>query len=286
VRFIVFELFGRSPLAPGWLDSFCRVAQLVVPALFALGWLAHRPAESTQRRIERLWLDEGVELALSLTAFGVLLLSAYDFSFVPIGALGPWYTPVSVMFVSVVVLRLLQGAAPRSEPRGFGLQWGLRLGLQLVGCALVTVVVFVALHRREGYHRDFAELYHSDAARMLKHYQGQRILLVEHDDGIVAFSTGLPCISGFGFSEDVESARARRSGTWLALIRERGIRRWVSLAYAPPCRAQASSSSCDAEVVAAAERTLGIQDSGFTVEYRSEHSRLTVVSLEESPPSM
>jgi len=270
----LFGLVSRSPLAPGWLDSFCRVAQLVVPALFALAWLAHRPAGTTRRHIQRLWLDEGTDLALSLTAFGVLLLSAYDFSFVPTGAIGPWYTPVSVVFVSVVVLRLVQDIPALSEPRATG--W------QLVLCALLCVTVFISLHRRESYHREFADLYLHDAARMLKHYRGQRVKLVEADDGIVAFSTGLPCISYFGFTDDIESARARRSGAWLSLLRKRGIDRWVTLAYAPPCRARASTH-CDAKFVQGIEQVFGIEHSNFSVEYRSEHTRLTVVSFAEQP---
>jgi hypothetical protein len=247
----------RDPRSPGWLDVLCREAQLLIPALVAGARLWSR-----WRSVRAGGSDEqDVELAITLGAAGVLSLFAYDFAFVPLFATGPWYTPVSVVFVSLVAVR----AAPRVRATT------ARLGL----AALAGALVFGAFHRRPGYHREYAELYLRDAARLRAHYGAERPQLVEYDDGIVAFATGLPSMSGFGFTDDVGAARARRAGRLLELARERGFDRLASLAYAP-----AIDADRDRAAVRMAEACLGVEDAGFEVEYRSPYTRLVVVSLD------
>jgi hypothetical protein len=211
----------RDMLAP---SRFYRAAQLVLPSLFAIAYLARR----CWRRTER----DGLADFTTALAVGTLLLAAYDFLFVPTFAMGHWYTPASIAFVSVAAVAAVRGSArltisrARRRPVWLG-------ALATLGAGLLCVMIFYFLQRRGGYHTLYADLYLVDAPAARAFYGQQRPRLLEYDDGIVAFSTAFPTMSGTGHAADGEAAVALTKGTLQQLALERGFDRVASLVYLP-----------------------------------------------------
>jgi hypothetical protein len=143
-----------------------------------------------------------------------------------------------------------------------------------VGLALV---LFMGLVRRTEYHRDFAEFYLHGAARLRAHYAPLRPRLVERDDGIIAFSTGFPCMSGIGLVDDIEAVRARRDGRFFELAQARGFERVVTLVYGHSC---STDSECREALGDMARKTVGAPGARAVVEYGSGRYRPAVVRVE------
>jgi hypothetical protein len=210
----------RDMLAP---SRFYRAAQLVLPSLFAIAYLARRG----WRRMER----DGLADFTTALAVGTLLLTAYDFLFVPTFAMGHWYTPASIAFVSVAAASTVGSSAKLTKSRARRPVW---LGaLATLGAGLLCVMVFYFLQRRGGYHTLYADLYLVDAPAARAFYGQQPPRLLEYDDGIVAFSTAFPTMSGTGLGADGEAAVALAKGTLQQLAIERGFDRVASLVYFP-----------------------------------------------------
>ena len=261
VRWLFIEMLSGDPRRPGWLDGTLRQAQIVVPAIAALAYLAVAAKAGLVQRLRTLADRRGMDLVLPAAAVGVLALAAYNFLFVPPFAMGPWYFPVSTIFVSLVALHGLRDV--QIPPAG------------VAALGIAAIVVFLTLQRRDGYHEEFARFYLHDAADVRRHYTNLSPRFIEQDDGIVAFATGIPSMSGFGFADDPEAARARRAGRLVELALVRGHSTWVTLVYGPPATGD----------LAALERTvrsaLGVAEShSLHVEYRSSRSRFVAVRIQ------
>ena len=205
---------------PFYLSRFFRSAQIVIPGLAALIFLA--------REARRQDSPDDWDLFLRLTALGVLILAAYNFLFVRPFAMGYWYTPVSVTFLS---LWWLVPRAGRQAPR--------TAGALFLAC-FVLVGVFLSAHRRTDFHWLFAQFYLEEAPAVREFYaeRGEFPRILETDDGIIAFATRLPMMSAIGLMLDTEAARAMQAGTFDRLRRERGYHRAALLAYYVPGRAR------------------------------------------------
>src|SRR5262249_27001931 len=142
---------------------------------------------------------------------------------------GLWYTPVSVVFVSLAGIHIATRArwhqALVQSPRGAS------------ACALLlaaaTTGFFVAVFRDPGGH-EVAHFYYVNAPGARAHYAGTTPpKLLCNDDGIVAYALGYPAMNGIGLAIDHEAARvARRSYVQLFdLAYARGFRHFTSYRY-------------------------------------------------------
>lgn len=268
---------AREPLTSGRsISAVYRATQLLLPALAAvLFLLVSRPGRRSTTSRNR-WTE-----FLRLTAYGVLLLATYNFLFVKAFAMGHWYVPVSTLFMTLCVLGPPAAKAASSSPAS----WPGPL------LAAVCILTFVFLHRRADYHWLYAQMYLVEGPEARAHYAGNPPELLEFDDGIVAFSTGFPCMSGLGLALDRESARAHRNGQLIPFALERGFEHASSLVYRLPAdagergRGLPGEPGARAHVAAFARSTPGYS---YEAEYISSSGYFWIVrnlSREGQPPA-
>jgi hypothetical protein len=230
-----------SGAAAPWFPSAIRAAQMLLPAAVASGFLIGTRPRDTWSRLLCAW------------AWGVLALATYGFFYVPMYNQWHWNYPVSTLFVGVVAARALdRWIAGRP-----------RLAAPVVALTLAaSVAVFAGVHRRTDYHRNYATFYYETARGVRAEYAGHEPRIVEFDDGIVAFATGFPALSGTGLALDPEAAHARSRGRLLPLARARGHERITTLVYAPDqSRAVASGDPVAARQYA--RRLAGLEAARF-----------------------
>jgi hypothetical protein len=163
-----------------------------------------------------------------LSAVAIVALAAYDLLFVLEWHIGEWYTPVSVLFVSLLVVQLGETAAQKWPPltrATFG--WGLFLALGAVGLAS-----FFELQRVLPWGRENANFCLRQAPRVIEYYAGAPPRLISRDDGMIAFCTGFPTTSGTRLALDAEAADASTAGGFEELLAKRGVDRLSALYYA------------------------------------------------------
>jgi hypothetical protein len=203
---------------------FWRLSQMLVPALFALVAI---PLLLRVRIVERrpritLGEDRQLERVLAASGLGVIALSLYNFCFVHPLNQGHWYYAVSIFWMSLSAVVLLQRISFR---------WTMPIAPSVGFASIVTVTIFFALGRQLGCHADQASFF-ARAGAVRSQYPRETKLL-EYDDGIVAFATGLPCMNAMGLAVDVEAARAVREGRQGALAYDRGYDRVAVFSYNP-----------------------------------------------------
>lgn len=265
----IATLFHQS-LARQELILFYREAALVIPSFVAFAFIAFGAVRAHRARATSSGAAVApVDRFLGATAIGVLVLGAYDGLFVRPLAQGHWYLPVSIVFVSLVPLRLLAGTlcAPRVTA----------LALATATCVVASLGFFLLLHRHRDYHAAYATFYWEQAPRIRRYYADSSPGFLEFDDGIVAFSLDLPTMSS-DLALDPEAARARREGRLFRLALERGFDRVVSLVYQPPVVLPRDASGVHARRWA--ERLMPGEDLRgltFTVENPDPESGLPVI---------
>lgn len=286
--FAIDKLVSEQPRE--WLHIASRQVQLVGPVAFALLCLPYSltfrgGASRLGRLLPRLRPKRSrFEVFLFITAIGVIGLATYNFLYVRPVSQGSWYFPVSTLFVSLFAWVSLGRLCParwftRTVPR-----W---LGWHLVGCALV-VAFFVAVRRPDSGGL-LAWYYYEEAPRVVAHYRSHEDLpdrpkVVSFDDGIVAFATGWPTMSGYGFNLDTEAMKHMRRRRLLALAIDRGFDRLTGLQYFQ-CRGlrgrtrQSSYHRMLGSKLARRERS----SHGFRVEYRSRGGRYCVIRASPLP---
>lgn len=206
-----------------WLPRFYRIAQIVLPciAVVATFCLTYRgrgfPRGSSKAQTFKI--DDFDKFLLS-TGGGVLLLAFYNFFFVARGQ-GHWYYPVSIMYTALAFISI----ADRYFKTDMLKPW------KIIACTLVCLTVFLFLHRRPAYHEKYSNFYFNEAEALRNYYQSNFPKIIEYDDGIIAFSTGFPAMSGFGYTLDKEAAIQMRKGNLIELALERGFDRVTSLVY-------------------------------------------------------
>src|SRR5262249_19233791 len=127
-----------------------------------------------------------VDSLLRASAIAVLLLGNYDFWFVDLTAHGHWYFPVSLIFVSLVMIRMID----------FG---GWFVSVACVGACLYC---FFVLNDRGLYNNFYGDFFFDEAPKLKAFYGDRQPKILEMDDGIIAFSTHYPCMSGSGLHLD------------------------------------------------------------------------------------
>jgi hypothetical protein len=216
------------PASSAWLFHVWRETQVLVPLVFALGWLLWA--------LWRVWRRRGtsrVDPALTAAAAGVAALGLYDLLFVDFFHQGHWYLPASVVFVGLVGVRMSEGVswAPRAA---LATPATLAILAPLVVASALSLAVFWGLARQPLYHQEFEDFYFDGSRRVVAHYGHRPVKLFSRDDGIVAFSLPYPTFSGTGLAADPEALEHLERGTFLSLAVSRGYDRVTSLAYLDP----------------------------------------------------
>ncbi|HVU05131.1 MAG TPA: hypothetical protein VHE30_25450 [Polyangiaceae bacterium] len=208
-----------SPRRVPWTHAH-RGLQMLLPALVALGVVRVLARDATRPS------PDGVSAPrrfLGATALGVLTLAAYDFLYVPRTTQGHWYFPVSSAFVSMAALAAWVRFVPggRAPPvRASGIRQAIACSLVIAGYLLVASI---------GTDEGLAAFYFDEAPKIRDFYRGKTVKMVEFDDGIVTFATGIPAMSGLGLTLDraavEESGGFAAHRTGKARIMDLGVRR-------------------------------------------------------------
>ncbi len=157
---------------------------------------------------------------MAILSVFTLILSSYDFFFVPLIAHGHWYVPATVVFASIYLLDLLDGRLPvRLDTRWLA-------GLS----AAVAVVFYIGVFAQGKVHQRY-EVFLEHGPGEIQAASLAPSKIVEYDDGIISYVAGWPALSGFGFAIDSDGLEAFRNATLLDLAYERGYRHFASVGY-------------------------------------------------------
>lgn len=255
----LFRLLVHPRLAALLLDRSFRMLQIVLPAIAVVAFAALR-----FRRFSDPW-----QRFLLACGAGALVLAAYNFWFVKVFAVGHWYFPISILLVTLYAMEL-----PTRQ-----IHW-----LPLVP---LSMLVFVLLHRRVGYHSRFASFYLTEAPLLKTHYQHNPPKVMEFDDGIFAFGTGFPTFSGFGLTIDAEAYRAWKQGEMGRLALERGFDRAAMVVYADPkvegIHASSSTAECTAFMNGFFKQLGKLPQHDLSVDYLSPSGEIAVLRFRARP---
>ena len=249
-----------------YLGLLYREAQILVPCVFALLLTPYllRGRHPTDR-----W-----DSFLLQVGFGVLILGAYNWFFVLIVHQGHWYFPISCVFVSLALFRLV------SFPRFVG-RWVLPARwAAAVAITAFCVFFFFRFHRKPAYHENYADFCLQEAPRLKEAYRGKEPKLLSLDDGVIAYCTGFPSMSGMGLMLDPPAALAYRQGKLGQLAVARGYDRLASLVYANPAHLKLSTpqEAVNSWAHKRYRRLFGANpEFDFEVEYRSPESGFVVL---------
>lgn len=229
-----------------------RHGPMIITGLVALVWLVTATVPRRAGDGQEATAGDRYRLALTATAAGVLVLSLYDWFFVPANEQGHWYWPVSTLFVSLVVLEGIAVAVRWWAERRVGIAPERRrtrpglAGAATATAALLCLAGFLVLGRRRDYHARFAAFaLHAaspERARLVA-LEGPDVGLLAIDDGIDAWALDLPALSGTGLMLDHRAQRAQDHGELVALALRRGFRVVSSVAYVDGRGLSASSPS-------------------------------------------
>jgi len=193
-----------------WLERATRAVQLFLPPLVALHALLRTPFRWRRGRSSPAARFDAFLLG---TSVGVIGLALYDGLFVPWGAQGHWYFPVSTVFVSVYAMRLWARRARPASLRGAAVTGGL--------AAAFALSLFLDLQRHEDHHAKYA-VFCEEHAEAIRERFGPDTPMIEFDDGVVGYCTGMPTIPASGLGADPEAARRIHEGGLFPLAAERG----------------------------------------------------------------
>lgn len=206
-----------------------RYLQMVAPAVFAVPGLLHF------LRVLRGHYFNSLDFAMGVSAIFVILLGAYHFLFVEIGSQGFWYFPISALYMTLLVIYASPSYAKSVERAVGALRRRLSRGRAspaflravAIGVMSAAVVFFYLTVFRDAPCPTDVRVF-ALRSSIQQHYtsRGERESprLVEYSDGIVAYTTGFPTMSGTGFMLDREAMEAKRGGFFLRLAYERGYR--------------------------------------------------------------
>lgn len=268
----VLILFPDAPQALPW-----RQAQVFLPAAVAGASLLFL---LTQWRCQR---HDLLTVPLSICSAFVVGLAAYNFLFVPLWHQGHWYFPVSVLLTTILPLYFWERYKPvarRTRTAEVVLAGG--------GVALVALF-FSALYHDPNYNARYQTMFES-RSEIRAHFGSDQPRIIEYDDGIVAFTTGYPTMSGLGFALDSEAVAWMERAPLLWLAYDRGFDHIASVNYFDSGGLSEDSSS--EEIRERLSETFflrwpDIQPFDFRVAYVTPGEELAIIAMElrECPSS-
>lgn len=220
----MFTGLTRIPSGNLGLNKFYRMTQTLIPCVAVVVmffWTTRYRNLMIRTLILRVQKFDQFDVFLLVTGIGVFLLEGYNFLFVPMWEIGHWYFPVPILFVSLMLLNNINCNRVKEGAKS----------LKFIIYGVVCVLVFVFLHRRPEYNRQLTNFYFVEAKAVQEYYGKNIPKLIEYDDGIIAFSTRYPTMSGFGYTLDKEAYQAKKEGRFLELALKRGFDRMTTLAY-------------------------------------------------------
>jgi hypothetical protein len=159
-------------------------------------------------------------------AVGVILKASYNFALVQIMLQGHWYYGPSILFANFLLVLAVDRAISRESLASLlpGRN-GLYLGTASAAMALLTFGSMMELMEPKDDGKGGSAFYQVQESgptlrSMIASYGDQRFL--EFDDGEIAFASGVPSVSGFGLTGDVDSVRALEAGNYFPLMEKRG----------------------------------------------------------------
>ena len=193
-----------------------RLAQLFLPALIAAISLLWLLPQRLQRR------HDDLTVPLIVCAGFVLALAAYNVLFVFLWHQGHWYFPVSVLLTTILALYLWEKHRPIRK----------RIPQYVLAGASVAIAItfFVAGYYDAEYNTRYKRMFEA-RAEIAAYFGSEEPKMIEYDDGIVAFTTGFPAMSGLGFALDAEAMPWKERGFLLWLAYDRGFDHIVSMNY-------------------------------------------------------
>lgn len=197
---------GREAL----LGGAFRVVELIVPALFALGFVV----VILRRHARASWAP-----LLAGLCGGILIKAAYNFSQVNFWHQAPWYFAVAMMTMTLGCAILLAPAARRMSRAG-----GIVAGACLGGLTLLHASLWSAdlmTDRLRPAQRDFWLDRATTQAALLA--QNPELRMLEFGDGMLNFTFDVPVRHGFVFAGDAQSLQALRDGHLLRASVEDGF---------------------------------------------------------------
>lgn len=200
------------------LGGAFRVVELVVPALFALGFLF----VLVRRLHHRPWAP-----LLAGVCGGVLIKAGYNVVSVNYWHQASWYFALAMALVTLGSAILLRPALAAAHPRA--LRWaapGLAL-VTLLHASLWSAHVMTDPLRPE--QRDFWAARAGIGAALLAADPAPRV--IEFGDGMINFTLDVPVRHGFVFAGDAQSLRALREGRLLRDARDDGFTLLSSYEY-------------------------------------------------------
>lgn len=220
-KFVLLAPYLENPMRPDVGGVRDRLHQIIIPMLAALVYFIWSLYILFKRR------QSPLGMVLAITALFILIMGLYEWLYVPLGDQGSWYFPISVPFLSLLIIYFLNNRIAKRADANVS-----RMAYVWLSIACVFVLwYFATIFGTSNYQQYYAKFYMDTAQRMLKNYPGQELKIVEFDDGIIGFATDYPTLSGFGFTLDVEGVKAKSSRKLLALAYSRGFNRIASMNY-------------------------------------------------------
>jgi hypothetical protein len=261
----VLTKFGR----PDFGASLWRYTQIILPLFLIVPVLGLWIYRILRRRLDPLLYFWGI------TGIFVVLLGLYNFLYVPTYDQGHWYFPVSIMWMSLVCIDGLGKIQVFERARGW-----LTAGM-IIGGILFYGGVYQKITPNERY----AILY-NERSLIQNHFVNQTPQIVEYDDGIIAFTSELETMSGFGFCLDAEASQAERENHLLDLAYSRGYRFIASYYY---FGSQFSAKATPEEIstylqnMGAFIHQIDLKKYVFTIEYQGIGGKFTIFRMERQP---
>jgi hypothetical protein len=183
------RLATGGALMYGW-----RILQILVPLACGLAALADL------RKVWRRSQPRALDLVFLVTAVFVVATGLYHFFCVPTLAQGHWYFPVSLLFTTWYLVDVADRVVPRRL---------LETVPVALACVALTVWVFVDVYA--GSHAWGPAIYErlltSEAAALSARYGEETPRVLSFEDGILAYATGWPVMTGRGYLLDREGVR-------------------------------------------------------------------------------
>lgn len=219
---VILDILRDPASQPSAVALGSRFSKIAVPMIPALGFLLWSTVLLWKRRINPL------EIGLAVTSLFILILGCYNMLYVPLWYQGEWYFPVSILFLTLLLVYL---ASRWSSARAAGLSvsWVSISAALLIGG--LAVVCFVNAFWGKQFKSHYVKFFTETTPSLIEYYAPQKPKLIEVDDGAITYSTDFPAMSWLGFTLDVKGVEAKNKGQLLGLAVSRGYDRIASLNY-------------------------------------------------------
>jgi len=250
---------------PDFGASLWRYTQILLPAIFSIAVaikLLVRKIFTLGSRLDQFWL---------ITAGMVVILSTYNFLFVPTLDQGHWYFPISILFVTLVLVDWLPEISNNHARM-----------ISLAVLATMILLFYYGIYHNASRNQRFADFYNHQSEVQAFYEVPPKI--IEYDDGIISYATGFPALSGFGFVLDKETAEALKQGQLLDLAYDRGYRHMASYYY---FGSKFTGNSTPQEIkqqfssMASFIGQHSLEDFSFRLDYLSPEGNFVIVEFEK-----